>query len=66
MLKNKIKYEVEHKSDTLATKHDLAQLEIKLTEKFLEGKADTIKWMFIFWIGQVIATFGFILLFLKK
>ncbi len=65
-VESKIKYEVEHKSDTLATKQDLAKLEIKLTEKFLEGKADTIKWMFIFWIGQVIATFGFILLFLKK
>jgi len=65
-VENKIKLEVERKSDILATKQDLAQLEIKLTEKLLEAKADTIKWMFIFWIGQVIATFGFILLFLKK
>jgi hypothetical protein len=30
------------------------------------SKADMIKWMFIFWIGQIAATFGFILLFLKK
>jgi hypothetical protein len=29
-------------------------------------KAEIIKWMFIFWIGPVAATFGFILLFLKK
>ncbi len=54
------------KYELLATKKDLAQLEIKLTEKFLEAKSDTIKWMFIFWIGQIAATFGFILLFLKK
>jgi hypothetical protein len=50
----------------LATKDDLAAVELKLTEKIAESKADTIKWMFIFWVGQLIATFGFILLFLKK
>jgi hypothetical protein len=33
--------------------------------KIAEAKAELIKWMFIFWIGQVAATFGFILLFLK-
>ena len=39
----------------LATKSDLSDV-----------KADMIKWMFLFWIGQVTVTFGFILLFLKK
>ncbi len=29
-------------------------------------KADIIKWMFVFWIGQVAVTFGLILIFLKK
>jgi hypothetical protein len=38
-----------------ATKEDLAT-----------NRVEMIKWMFIFWIGQVAATFGFILLFLKK
>ncbi len=65
-IENKIKDEFDRNSDILATKQDLAKLEIKLTEKFLEAKSDTIKWMFIFWIGQIAATFGFILLFLKK
>ena len=31
-----------------------------------EGKADTIKWMFIFWIGQVGALMAILMLFLKK
>ncbi len=57
---------MDSKYELLATKEDLAKLEMKLIEKFLEAKSDTIKWMFIFWIGQVAATFGFILLFLKK
>jgi hypothetical protein len=43
------------KKDVLATKHDLSEV-----------KADIIKWMFIFWIGQLAATFGLVLLFLKK
>lgn len=51
----KIKDELENKTQIFATKKDLAST-----------KADLIKWMFIFWIGQVIATFGFILLYLKK
>ncbi len=38
-----------------ATKDDLAT-----------SRTDLIKWMFLFWVGQVAATFGFILLFLKK
>lgn len=36
------------KSD-FATKEDIVKLEVKITE----SKADTIKWMFIFWIGQL-------------
>jgi hypothetical protein len=45
----------ENKVQILATKEDVAN-----------AKTETIKWMFVFWIGQVLATFGFILLFLKK
>ncbi len=52
--------------ELLATKEDLAKLEMKLNKTFLGVESDIFKWMFIFWIGQVIATFGFILLFLKK
>ena len=61
-IETKIKSELEDKSAVLATKQDIATLELKGAE----SKAEIIKWMFIFWVGQVVATFGFILLFLKK
>ena len=35
--------------DVLATKVDLA-----------ETKSDIIKWMFIFWIGQIVVTLGIV------
>jgi hypothetical protein len=54
-IEEKIKDEVDGKATRLATKEDVTN-----------AKAGTIKWMFIFWIGQVVATFGFILLFLNK
>ncbi|GGC21772.1 hypothetical protein GCM10011386_12180 [Parapedobacter defluvii] len=54
-IEEQIKEEVEDKTKILATKADLA-----------ETKTEIIKWMFIFWIGQVAATFGFILLYLNK
>lgn len=38
----------------------------ELSVKISNTKADLIKWMFIFWIGQVGVTFGFILLYLRK
>lgn len=56
-----------------ATKEDIAKLsqttkeEIgKLDTKISETKSEVIKWMFIFWTGQLLATVSFILLFLKK
>jgi len=54
------------KYESLATKEDLAKLEMKINKTFLRVETDIFKWMFIFWIGQIAATFGFILLFLKK
>ncbi len=65
-IEEKIKDEVENKSQMLATKDDLTKEISKLDIKISETKTETIKWMFIFWIAQVAATFGFILLFLKK
>jgi hypothetical protein len=54
-IEEKIRDEFISKSTILATKEDLVNL-----------RADNIKWMFIFWIGQVGVTFGFILFLLKK
>ncbi|MDB5016031.1 MAG: hypothetical protein JWQ84_863 [Mucilaginibacter sp.] len=47
---------------TLATKDDIANV----CKEISEAKADTIKWMFILWIGQVGATLAILLIFLKK
>ncbi|MEO7211551.1 hypothetical protein [Mucilaginibacter sp.] len=61
-IEEKIKGEFDNKSQILATKQDIAEVRAYVAET----KAELIKWMFIFWVGQVVATFGFILLFLKK
>jgi hypothetical protein len=54
-IEEKIKCDVDTKTSILATKEDLAR-----------ERADMIKWMFVFWIGQAATTFGLILLFVKK
>jgi hypothetical protein len=59
---NKTERSVEATIKTLATKDDLAKVNIDLSQKI----NDSVKWMFIFWIGQVGATLAIILLFLKK
>jgi hypothetical protein len=46
----------------LSTKEDIAATRLEIAT----AKAELIKWMFIFWVGQVAVTFGFILLFLNK
>ena len=68
-----IKDELNIKSQILATKDDLNRIDVKIKDdlnklevKISETRYDLIKWMFIFWIGQVAATFGFIFLFIKK
>ncbi len=77
---NKTERSVETTIKTLATKHDLHLVkdDLHLVKDELmreisnvrkeagENKADTIKWMFIFWIGQVGATMAMIFLYLKK
>jgi hypothetical protein len=53
---------VESKINSLATKDDIANVRKEIGD----AKAETIKWMFLFWIGQVGATLGIVFLFLKK
>lgn len=59
---NKTERSVEATIKTLATKDDIANVRREIGEV----KTDMIKWMFIFWIGQVAAMLGILLLFLKK
>jgi hypothetical protein len=70
---NKTERSVEPTIQTLATKHDLALTKDDLVKQIsevrkegAENKADIIKWMFIFWVGQVGTTLAIIILFLKK
>jgi hypothetical protein len=61
-LEEKIMNGFNDRSLVLATKVDIAVTKAEI----INTKAEIIKWMFVFWIGQVAATFGFILLYLKK
>jgi hypothetical protein len=54
------------KADLFAAKESLAKDIATGRKETADAKADVIKWMFIFWVGQVAVTFGFILLFLNK
>jgi hypothetical protein len=47
-------------------REDVARVNSDLSTKIAESKADNIKWMFIFWIGQVGTSIAFIMLYLKK
>ena len=59
---NKTERSVEATIKTLATKDDLAKVKYDLSKEI----GNSVKWMFIFWIGQVGATLAIIFLFLKK
>ena len=59
---NKTERSVEATIKTLATKEDIANVRKEASE----NKAETIKWMFIFWMGQVAATLAIIALYAKK
>lgn len=50
----KVETKFDEHLDDLATKKDLFQV-----------KADMIKWMFIFWVGQVSVTVALVLLLVK-
>ena len=52
-IKSAVKEEFEVKKEILATKQDLSEV-----------KAEIIKWMFIFWIGQLGATIAVVKLLL--
>jgi len=55
----------EEQMDEIATKKDLFQVKAELEITIEKVRADMIKWMFIFWVGQVSVTVGLILLFIK-
>ena len=58
----KVDKKFEEKKDVLATKQDVANLEIKM-EKV---KSDIIKWMFLFWVGQLASLIAILQIFFRK
>lgn len=43
----------------------LMELELTLLTKIADSEKNILRWMFTFWVGQLVAMFGFIYLFLK-
>jgi hypothetical protein len=52
--------------EVVATKEDVRKEVAYLIEDIRQNKRDVIKWMFIFWLGQVGATLAIVFLYLKK
>ncbi len=60
-----IEDKLEYKKTELATKNDLHDLKIDLITRIETSKTDTIKWLFVFWVGQLAATAGILFAFLN-
>ena len=61
----RVEKKFEEQMDEIATKKDLFQVKAELEITIEKVRGDMIKWMFIFWVGQVSVTVGLILLFIK-
>ena len=59
---NKTERAVSAAVKTIATKEDIAIIRKTIGKT----KADILKWMFFFWVGQIGVVLGIILLFLKR
>ena len=55
-VESRIGREFEKNKSVLSTKSDILELKNVLSE----NKAETIKWTFIFWTGQLLAMFAFL------
>ncbi len=61
-VETKIEKQFELKKDVLATRQDIAELKLEMANH----KSEMIKWMFLFWIGQVLVMISIIVLIIKK
>ena len=55
-IETRVEKSIEKEKDVLASKVDIYKLEIKISET----KTDIIKWMFVFWIGQITVTLAIV------
>ena len=62
ILENKVDKKFGAAKELLATKQDIAET----NQKISETKADLIKWMFIFWIGQLASFIAIAKFFFKQ
>lgn len=62
----KVEKKFEKKKDLLATKEDLANLKRELMVQIEKTRSDIIKWMFIFWAGQIGALIAILQIFFRK
>jgi len=61
-IETKVDKKLDEKKDILATKQDIGSLEIKIEKT----RSDIIKWMFIFWIGQLASLMAILQIFFKR
>ena len=54
------------KDEIANVRHDFRKEMSDFRKEVSENKSDSIKWMFIFWIGQIGAILAIVLLYLKK
>ena len=59
-VENRVEKNFEKEIDRIATKEDLLDLKVEMKDQ----KAEIIKWMFVFWIGQIAVTLA--LVFFKR
>ena len=55
-VESQVEKSIEKEKNVLATKQDIYKLEVKMSEM----KSEIIKWMFIFWIGQIAVTLAIV------
>ncbi len=68
-IETKVDKKLEDKKDVLATKGDINNVKIeieKLRTDMQKMKADIIKWMFLFWIGQLASLIAILQIFFRK
>ncbi|MVN21107.1 hypothetical protein [Mucilaginibacter arboris] len=65
-IETKVEKQFEIKKDVLATKQDLAELKGEIRLEMANHKAEIIKWMFIFWVGQLAAMIAIAELIIKR
>lgn len=62
----KVEKKFVEKKDIFVTKEDLANAKAELEIKIEKIRSDIIKWMFIFWVGQIGALIAILQIFFRK